>query len=190
MTSTPPFGWKLPPGATFLQLGRCGACGTEVLRGTTTKGNTISYDRDGQRHLSGCSARSLRTTPTGATDPTMTEATAEAIQRVETGSVVWRVAARAALEHVCITRHVFTPDDFWAEMDKHFSRPPEPRAYGSVARHGLSHGWMTPTGMMRSSRRRTTADGDKHHTTTIAEYRSLIVGKRPTLDWPPRQEGT
>ena len=50
----PPFGYVVPTGYTFDNLGRCASCGATIAWCLTPKGNRAPMDRDGISHFASC----------------------------------------------------------------------------------------------------------------------------------------
>jgi hypothetical protein len=77
----------------------------------------------------------------------------------------WKARALEAVERVCRTKAVFTPDDIWELVEK----PPTPQALGPVMQRARSLEWCAPTGAFVPSQI------PSQHQNPIREWKSLLV---------------
>lgn len=83
----------------------------------------------------------------------------------------WKERALKAVERVCRTKPVFTPDDVWEYVEK----PQNPRALGPVMVKAKSLRWCIPTGNYVPSSIPT------QHKNPITEWKSLLIPEEDTL---------
>lgn len=57
----------------------------------------------------------------------------------------WKDVARDAIAFLATTRHEFTTDDVWAELDRHSATTHEPRALGALMRKAARQRLIAPT---------------------------------------------
>jgi hypothetical protein len=53
-TSSPPAGWRIPPGYEFLNLGECRGCGAPIAWARTPTGRQAPLEREGINHFASC----------------------------------------------------------------------------------------------------------------------------------------
>jgi len=96
-----------------------------------------------------------------------TEWTDEAIAKVDAGTPEeWKQIALIAVEKVCRTKLIFTPDDVWATG---LQKPPNPRALGPIMQQAAKLNWCKATGAFVPSQIPT------QHKNPIREWKSLIM---------------
>ena len=172
----PPFGWTLPAGHEFDNLGKCRSCGADIAWCFTRAGKRAPVNPDGTSHFATCPQAETwrkKDTPVVTHDvppPSTPGSYEKGMEGSELASRKWTplevVMVDQAIERLAVTRQTFTSDDIWAALPAGF---PITKGLAGRLNRARHRGLIEPTGeTVRPQRTRS------NHGQRLAVWRSLV----------------